>query len=327
VSSGPTLVRAEGLTRVFQVPRGWWRAPREVRAVDGVSLEIPRGHTLGLVGESGCGKSTVGRLLLGLIPPTSGRVTLGEVEVTAQRGEALRRLRGRMQMVFQDPSAALNPRMRLLDAVAEPLLAHRPALRRRDREALAGAMLARVGLGPELASRWPGQLSGGQRQRVVIARALVLEPQFVFADEVVSALDVSVQAQIVNLFAELQAERALTVLFVSHDLRVVEHLAHEVGVMYLGRLVERAPRAVLYARPRHPYTQALLSAVPDPRPGRPKRIVLEGEVGEPGPAGGCAFLPRCPLAKGLDGAQRQRCLRERPTLRTQGEAEVACHFG
>jgi oligopeptide/dipeptide ABC transporter ATP-binding protein len=295
--------------------------------VDDVSFDVPRGTTLGLVGESGCGKSTVGRLLLGLLPPTSGRVTLGEVEVTALRGEALRRQRSRMQLVFQDPSAALNPRQRLGDAVAEPLRAHRPDLGPAERRALVEAMLARVGLSHSYASRLPGELSGGQRQRVVIARALVGNPDFVFADEVVSALDVSVQAQIVNLFQDLQAERQLTVVFVSHDLRVVEHLADEVGVMYLGRVVEQAPRALLFRQPRHPYTQALLSAVPDPRPGRPPRILLEGEASAGGAAGGCAFLPRCPLAPRLDAAQRARCAGEVPALRRSDVASVACHHG
>jgi peptide/nickel transport system ATP-binding protein len=297
-----------------------------VRAVDGVSFSVARGATLGLVGESGSGKSTVGRLLLGLVAPTAGRVTLGGVEVTLLRGEALRAFRSRMQMIFQDPAASLNPRQRIADAVAEPLRAHQPGLSAGERAERVGAMLERVGLLPSHAGRLPEELSGGQRQRVAIARALVGAPDFVFADEVVSALDVSVQAQIVNLFADLQAERGLTVLFVSHDLRVVEHLADEVGVMYLGRLVELAPRGVLYARPLHPYTRALLSAVPDPRPGRPPRTLLAGEPGGERPTQGCAFLPRCPLARRLDALQRSRCAGERPALEAVGEAKVACHF-
>jgi len=233
-------------------------------------------------------------------------------------------MRRRMQMIFQDPSASLNPRQRVGDAVAEPLRAHQPGLARAEREGRVAAMLERVGLGASHLGRLPGELSGGQRQRVVIARALVGSPDFVFADEVVSALDVSVQAQIVNLFRDLQLERQLTVLFVSHDLRVVEHLADEVGVMYLGRVVEQAPREVLFRRPLHPYTQALLSAVPDPRPGRPPRVLLEGEPGGV-VASGCAFLPRCPLARRLDAGQRGRCAGEVPALRPAGEGAVACH--
>ncbi len=321
------FVAASGLTKRFDARSGLFGARREVHAVSHVSFEIPKGKTLGLVGESGCGKSTVGRLLLGLTPPSAGTVRLGDVDVTATHGETLRRLRKRMQMVFQDPYASLNPRMRIGEAVAEPLVAHFPELDGPARATRVAQLLERCGLGPSHADRFPSELSGGQRQRVVIARALVAEPEFVFADEPVSALDVSIQAQILNLLADLQKERGLTFLFVSHDLRVVEHVADEVAVMYLGRIVEQAPRRTLYAQPLHPYTRALLSAVPDPqRPGR-SRTVLEGDVPSPiDPPTGCAFHPRCPLRKTLSAEQQARCSAERPELTGLGESRVACHF-
>ena len=320
-------VVAEGLTKRFAASTGLFGPKSEVQAVSDVSFEIARGSTFGLVGESGCGKSTIGRLLLGLIPPTAGRARLGEVDVTALHGEALRRLRRRMQMIFQDPYGSLNPRLRIGNAVAEPLLAHLPELTRAQRQEKVLALLTRVGLGPSHAGRFPGELSGGQRQRVVIARALIADPEFVFADEPVSALDVSIQAQILNLLADLQAERKLTFLFVSHDLRVVEHVADEVGVMYLGRIVERASKRRLYAQPLHPYTRALLSAVPDPRPGRAPRVILEGEVPSPrNPPTGCPFHPRCPLVKRLSPGESQRCSSEFPAARAVGDTRVSCHF-
>ncbi|MCI0571502.1 MAG: ATP-binding cassette domain-containing protein [Myxococcaceae bacterium] len=332
-SRASPLLRAEALHKRFSVtPSLLGRARGEVHAVSGVSLSIPTGTTLALVGESGCGKSTVGRLVLGLTRPTSGRVFLGDDEVTALSGERLRRLRRRMQMVFQDPGAALNPRMRIADAVAEGLLVHHPQLSRAERQARVAALLERVGLRPEAGQRRPGELSGGQRQRVVIARALAVEPELLVADEPTSALDVSVQAQVLNLLMELKAERGLTFLFISHDLRVVEHVADRVAVMYLGRLVEEAPRETLFARPRHPYTDALLSAVPDPRPGRRRaRVVLDGDVPSPlSPPPGCVFHPRCPLYARLTEGERARCRGESPELRTLDDgvpsAHVACHF-
>ena len=330
--SGELLVRGEGLGKRFAAERDWLGRPRKwVQAVREVSLAIERGTTLGLVGESGCGKSTVGRMLLALTPPTAGRSFLGDLEVTALSGEPLRRLRKRMQMVFQDPYASLNPRVRIADALAMPLRIHLPELSPSERRDRVEALLARVGLRPDHAQRLPGEFSGGQRQRIVIARALASEPDFVFADEPVSALDVSVQAQIVNLLGDLQHERGLTYLFVSHDLKVVQHVARRIAVMYFGRIVEEAPRDALFAGARHPYTQALLSAVPDPRPGhRRLRILLDGEIPSPlRPPQGCSFHPRCPLARRLGDRERERCQNEAPELQPMAgdpSHRVACHY-
>ncbi|HVO32254.1 MAG TPA: ATP-binding cassette domain-containing protein, partial [bacterium] len=263
------LLEARGLAKSFPVARTLFGRPtRTVQAVVDVSLEVARGTTLGLVGESGCGKSTVGRLLLGLLPPSAGTVRFDGADLSELEGDARRTARRRMQMVFQDPFGSLNPRMRVGDAVGEPMEIHRPDLSAAERRARVDALLARVGLSAVHAARFPAEFSGGQRQRLVIARALAADPDLVVADEPVSALDVSIQAQVVNLLRDLQAERGLTYVFVSHDLKVVEHVSDAVAVMYLGRIVERASAAELFARPTHPYTQALLSAVPDPRPGR-----------------------------------------------------------
>ncbi len=301
---------------------------RFVHAVRDVSLSIAKGSTLAVVGESGCGKSTLGRLLLRLVEPTSGRVLLDGTDVTAAKPKELRALRRKMQMIFQDPFGALDPRLTIGEAVREAFDVHEASLPKSARHEKALALLARVGIRADQAASPPSAFSGGMRQRAVIARALAVDPAFVFADEPVSALDVSIQAQIVNLLLELQEERGLTYLFVSHDLKVVEHVTRardgEVAVMYLGRVVERARAATLFTRPAHPYTRALLSAVP----GRKhERIVLEGELPSPlAPPSGCAFHPRCPLRTTLSPEQRTRCDSEEPALRQIGDTTTACHW-
>ncbi len=303
-------------------------AKRVVKAVDGVSLKLRRGETLALVGESGCGKSTLGRLALRLTEPSSGHIRLAGTDLTALDSAALRRMRRRMQFIFQDPFASLNPRMRVFDILAEPILLHGlaagPELEIRVHE-----LLRLVGLRPQHGERFPHEFSGGQRQRIGVARALSTNPDLVVCDEPVSALDVSIQAQVVNLLHDLQREFGLTYLFISHDLAVVKHIAHRVAVMYLGKIVELAPKAELYATPRHPYTQALLAAAPrpDPRQSRTGRVLLQGDPPSPiSPPAGCAFHPRCPHAAAI-------CRTDTPALRRVGAgadlgsvAEVACHF-
>ncbi|PPE70437.1 dipeptide ABC transporter ATP-binding protein [Caldimonas thermodepolymerans] len=320
------LVEVRDLSKTFDVSAPWLnrvveRKPRQfVHAVDGVSFAIERGRTLALVGESGCGKSTVARLLVGLYEPTRGEVRFDgrpTREVLASReGRALRR---RMQMIFQDPYASLNPRWKVEDIIAEPLREHgllKDATARRQR---VGELLQSVGLSPADAGKYPHQFSGGQRQRISIARALATQPEFLVCDEPTSALDVSVQAQVLNLMKDLQRERQLTYLFISHNLAVVHHVADEVGVMYLGRLVELAPKRELFARPQHPYTRMLLDAIPDIRMTGRARTPVQGEVPNPlDPPGGCAFHPRCPHANG-------RCARERPPLQALRGVQVACH--
>nr|WP_259374264.1 oligopeptide/dipeptide ABC transporter ATP-binding protein [Calidifontimicrobium sp. SYSU G02091] len=313
------------MAKVFDVSAPWLnrvveRKPRQfVHAVDGVSFAIARGRTLALVGESGCGKSTVARLLVGLYAPTRGSVHFDGADTASLDGAALRALRRRMQMIFQDPYASLNPRWKVLDIVAEPLREH--ALVRGDaavRERVVD-LLQSVGLAAADCEKFPHQFSGGQRQRVSIARALATGPEFLVCDEPTSALDVSVQAQVLNIMKDLQRERQLTYLFISHNLAVVRHVADEVGVMYLGRLVELAPKRELFAAPRHPYTRMLLDAIPDIHMTGRARTPVQGEVPNPlNPPGGCAFHPRCPHADA-------RCRRERPALTTFKGVQVACH--
>jgi oligopeptide transport system ATP-binding protein len=318
------LLRVDGLKMHFPIYRGLLRRQvGAVKAVDDVSFEIREGETLGLVGESGCGKSTTGRAILRLYDPTAGSIELEGREIAELGGDALRRLRPRMQMIFQDPQASLNPRMTVGSIIAEPLDEH-AKLGRRERRARVLELMDAVGLSRTFANRYPHEFSGGQRQRIGIARALALNPKFIVCDEPIAALDVSIQAQVVNLLEDLQERFGLTYLFISHDLSMVRHLATRVAVMYLGRIMELAPRDAIYARPLHPYTEALLSAVPSPDPeveARRERIVLTGDVPSPSkPPPGCVFSTRCP--KVFD-----RCRIEVPDLRDVGGGRrAACHL-
>jgi len=314
------LLEVRDLRKYFPVRRGLLqRDVGAVRAVDGVCFDLSAGETLGVVGESGCGKTTLGRLVLRLLEPTSGVIRFAGTDLADLDGERLRRMRREMQLIFQDPFGALNPRMRVGTIVGEGLEVHGVArgaeLRRR-----VLAALERVGLRADAYDRYPHEFSGGQRQRIGIARALVLEPRLIVADEPVSALDVSIQAQIVNLLQDLQDERGIAYLFIAHDLRVVEHISRRVAIMYLGRIVELADSRELYANPRHPYTRALLSAVPELDPAaRRERIALSGEVPSPiNPPAGCPFHPRCAFAE-------PRCRTEEPALLGSGAHAVACH--
>ncbi|WP_020576557.1 ABC transporter ATP-binding protein [Actinopolymorpha alba] len=326
VDSG-VLLETRGLTKHFAVRRGMFgRTVGTIKAVDGVSLRVPSGTTVGLVGESGCGKSTLGRCILRAHEPTSGEILFrredGSVSDLARLSEkALKPYRRQIRMIFQDPYSSLNPRMTLLQIVGEPLKVNRSLSAGQIEETVA-QLLTRVGLRPEYMRRYPNAFSGGERQRVGIARALALEPRLVVADEAVSALDVSVRAQILNLLKDLQQESALTYLFISHDLGVVEYMADEVVVMYVGKAVEVGATEELYHRPLHPYTEALLSAVPDPDPtARREQIVLGGEVADPSNVPtGCPFHPRCFYAK-------DRCKAEVPALReVLPGRQAACHF-
>lgn len=324
-AAGDVVLRVAGLSVCFPVRRGWLqRQVGTVRAVDGVSFEVKRGATLGLVGESGCGKSTTARAILRLVEPAAGRVEVCGEDVTRLSPRALRKIRPKMQMVFQDPHASLDPRMTIFDAVAEPLRVHRRVKNTREATAEVADLLERVGLGAAYMRRYPHELSGGQRQRVGIARAIALRPDLLLLDEPVSALDVSIQAQIVNLLSELQGSLGLTYVFVAHDLAVVRHLSTEIAVMYLGRIVEHAPAEVLFTRPAHPYTKALLSAIPVPDPAverARKRLPLLGEVpSAQSPPSGCTFHPRCPSAL-------PRCKTDVPELTSRGERHLAaCHL-
>jgi len=293
-----------------------------VRAVDGVSFEVARGETLALVGESGCGKSSAGRTILRLQEPTSGRVVFEENEVFSLDRGSLRRLRRRMQIIFQDPYGSLNPRMSVGSAIAEGIEIHKLA-KGAEIGRRVGALLEEVGLDPGYARRYPHEFSGGQRQRIGIARALAVEPSFIVCDEPVSALDVSVQAQVLNLLGDLQRDRGLAYLFIAHDLAVVRQIAQRVAVMYLGRIVESGPTEALLSEPRHPYTVALLSAVPEPDPERKQaRIVLSGDLPSPSnPPPGCPFHTRC-----WHPAKDERCRTEVPALRPVGGTVAACHY-
>jgi oligopeptide/dipeptide ABC transporter ATP-binding protein len=292
------LLEVTDLKKYFPVRRGFFqRVVGHVKAVDGVSFQIQEGETLGLVGESGCGKTTIGRTLLRLYEPTSGQIVFDGRDVRALRGGALRQLRRDMQIVFQDPYSSLNPRMTVRGIVEEGLIVHRWG-NRRERLKRVHEVLHRVGLDASYTDRYPHEFSGGQRQRISIARALALNPKFIVLDEPISALDVSIQSQVINLLNDLKHEFHLTYLFISHDLSVVEYISDRVAVMYLGEIVETATSGQLYANPQHPYTQALLSSVPSLDPEhRRKRVVLEGDVPSPvRPPSGCRFHPRCPLA-------------------------------
>jgi oligopeptide transport system ATP-binding protein len=292
---GRPLVLAEKLSTLYPVPGGVFRKTRFVHAVDGVSLYIRRGETLGLVGESGCGKSTLGRTLIRLLEPTLGRVVFDGKDLTRMPAAELRALRRRMQIVFQDPYSSLNPRMTVREIVGEGIAIHDRVKGRAATDERVQSLLGRVGLAPELAARYPHELSGGQRQRVGIARALAVEPDFIVCDEPVSALDVSVQAQVLNLLEALQDDLRVSLLFISHDLRVVEYTSHRVAVMYLGRIVEVGPSAAVAELRYHPYTRALFSAIPVIEPDGRKRLVLQGEPPSAvEPPAGCAFHPRCP---------------------------------
>ena len=319
------LIRVENLTKHFPITRGLFVQKQigAVQAVDNISFDIFKGETLGLVGESGCGKSTTGRTLLQLHKPTSGKVFYKDTELSSASSAVMRKMRRNVQIIFQDPYASLNPRMTVGSIVAEPLEIHNvgtPA----EREERVKELLELVSLNPHFINRYPHEFSGGQRQRIGVARALALQPDFIVCDEPISALDVSIQAQVVNLLEELQEEFGLTYLFIAHDLSMVRHISDRVAVMYLGKLVELAVRDELYENPIHPYTQALLSAVPIPDPvleHKRKRVILEGDVPSPvNPPSGCRFHTRCPIAEEI-------CSQENPVWREASEGHwVACHL-
>jgi dipeptide transport system ATP-binding protein len=317
--SDEIVLEATDLARHYAISRGPFAAPAIVRALDGVSFTLSRERTLAVVGESGCGKSTLARLVTMIEQPTAGSLRIAGHEIVDASAATLAPLRPTVQIVFQNPYGSLNPRQRIGEALEEPLLVN-TRLRKAERRERAQAMMANVGLRPEHYERYPHMFSGGQRQRIAIARAVMLEPQILVLDEPVSALDVSIRAQVLNLLADLQQKLRLAYLFISHDLSVVQHIADEVMVMYLGRPVEQGPREQIFGNPRHPYTQALLSATPMADPNRKKeRIILAGELPSPiDPPSGCTFNPRCPRAF-------DPCPIERPEMEPVGRIHVACH--
>jgi oligopeptide transport system ATP-binding protein len=319
------LIRVENLTKHFPIKQGviFSRRVGAIQAVDKISFSIKKGETLGLVGESGCGKSTAGRTMLRLYKPTSGKIIFNNKDLTEIKGEELRRTRKDMQMIFQDPYASLNPRMTVMDIVSEPMNVHNIGDPNTRKESIQ-ELLRLVGLSPYFINRYPHEFSGGQRQRIGIARALALQPKFVVCDEPISALDVSIQAQVVNLLQALQQKFGLTYLFIAHDLSMVRHISDRTAVMYLGKIVELADRDVLYYSPLHPYTQALISAVPIPDPveeGKRVRIILKGDVPSPAhPPSGCRFHTRCPIMEEI-------CKQEEPEWREAKPGHwVACHL-
>jgi len=324
MSADDFLIRIEDLVMHFPIYRGiFQKQVGAVRAVDGISFSIKRGETLGLVGESGCGKSTTGRAILQLYRPTAGHVFYEDQDLTLLKGEELRHMRRKMQMIFQDPYASLNPRMTVGDIVGEPLIVHNVASGKEVQDRVEN-LLELVNMNPSFASRYPHEFSGGQRQRIGVARALALQPAFIVCDEPISALDVSIQAQVINLLEDLQSEFNLTYLFIAHDLSMVRHISDRVAVMYLGIIAEIADRNTLYANPLHPYSKALLSAVPIPDPVIEKdrsRIILEGDVPSPvNPPSGCHFRTRCPIAKEI-------CAEQTPQLReVEAGHFTACHL-
>ena len=317
-----TLLKVAGLKKSFEIPSGMFRKKKMLKAVHDVSFEIPEGKTFSLVGESGCGKSTTGRLISRLLSPSEGEIWIDGEEVSKRKEAQLKAMRKKVQMIFQDPYASLNPRMKVRDIVAEPLVIH-TNLSKEERNKQVSEILEVVGLSNYHADRYAHEFSGGQRQRIGIARALIMKPRLIIADEPVSALDVSIQSQILNLLKDLQVEYNLTYLFISHDLSVVEHISDHIGVMYLGTIVESGPQEIIFSDPKHPYTKALLSSIPIPDPRlRRERIILQGDIPSPvNPPTGCKFHTRCPVAMDI-------CKVTEPKVKKGAETDhfVACHL-